>query len=85
MTERQPPAYVVAHIQKAFAEEAGLGELGLQVAVRDDKIFVAGEVPTEERRDAVAKLLGKICPDYEIHNQVSLMEVSDAVRPERLA
>lgn len=76
------PEYVVGHVKQALAEEAGMGELDIEVAVRDDRVFISGEVATEERRDAITDLLEGMLPDYEIHNQVSVTEVEGPSPPE---
>lgn len=76
MTQRRKvPEYVVGHVKQALAEEAGMGELDLEVAVRDDRVFISGEVATEERRRAITDLLETMLPDYEIHNQVAVTDV----------
>ena len=76
--------YVVGRVRDALATHPDVGELGLEVAVSGQKIFVTGAVATAERRDAVARVLNEAFPEYEVHNETSVSEMSDAENAEEL-
>ena len=82
MTE--PEDYVVQRLCDALAADERVAEMGLQVRIAAGKVFVTGQVPTEERQRAVGDVAGKTLPEYEIHNETVVTVVADAPRVEHL-
>ena len=68
----EPPEYATEHVQDALAER--LSELGIEVTIRGDKVFIAGDVATDARRDDVGRLAAELLPDYEVHNDVNVVD-----------
>jgi osmotically-inducible protein OsmY len=81
----EPKQYVIAHVREALAEEPGLGELHVDVTVVGSKILLAGVVATEERRRLLAEVVGKLLPDYEVHNETEVERLVEAREAERLS
>ena len=73
--------YLVEHLRERFAEDARLGELGLEVYLVGRVLHVHGEVATNERRDMVGVIAAELEPRCEIRNEVRVTEVRHA--PER--
>lgn len=70
----QPPEYLVARIQEALAMDPRTGELELDVRIAGGRVFLAGAVATAERREAVERVVGEVCPDFQVVNQLSVTE-----------
>lgn len=76
--------YLVAQAREALAEDPSMGELGLRIELRGQRLYVSGEVATEGRRNAVGALLRERFPDHEVFNEVSVADLSEPGEPEQL-
>jgi len=72
-----PPSdpYLAERIRTAIAQDPRVNELGINVALVGDHVFVTGTVPTPERRDAVGAVVGELFPDLAVHNDVTVQHV----------
>jgi hypothetical protein len=70
----EPSEYTAEHVHVALAER--LSELGVQVTISGDKVFLSGDVATGDRRDAVGEVASQMLPDHEVHNHVSVVDRS---------
>ena len=76
MTSGPPPdPYLAERIRTALAQDARVNELGINVALVGDRVFVTGTVATPERRDAIATVIGEQFPDLAVHNDVTVQHV----------
>jgi osmotically-inducible protein OsmY len=80
----EPEDYAIEHLRNALATDGRVAEMGLDVRIAAGKVFLTGQVPTEERRRAVGVVAGEVLPDYEVHNETVVTEVADQPRVERL-
>lgn len=78
-------AYLVAKVQDALAEDERIGELELDVRIAGRRIFVTGTVFTEDRKGAVSDLVARMCPHYEVSNQITVVEEPSPGPEERLS
>lgn len=69
-----PREYLVAKARAALAEDPRVAELGLEINIRGDKVFVSGVVPTGERSAAVSQVLERTFPDRDVVNETELAE-----------
>ena len=77
--------YEVQRLREALATDERVAEMGVQVRVAAGaKVFLTGQVPTEERQRAVGVVAGEVLPDYEIHNETVVTELGDHPRVERI-
>ena len=77
--------YEVQRLREALATDERVAEMGVQVLVAaGGKVFLTGQVPTEERQRAVGVVAGEVLPDYEIHNETVVTELGDHPRVEHL-
>jgi osmotically-inducible protein OsmY len=67
--KEEPKHYLVQRIREALAHDPRVSEIELQVTVRGSKVFVAGAVSTEDRRQAVTEVVQEAAPDCEVHNE----------------
>jgi hypothetical protein len=77
--------YEVQRLRDALATDERVAEMGVQVNLVAGKVFLTGQVATEERRQAVATVAGEVLPDYDIHNDTVVTEVADAPRVEHIS
>jgi osmotically-inducible protein OsmY len=64
--------YLVARIQDRLATDPRTGELELDVRIAEGRVFLAGAVATEERREAVEQVVREVVPDLDVHNELSV-------------
>ncbi len=72
----EPKHYLVQRIREALAHDPRV--------VRGSKVFVAGAVPTEDRRQAVTEVVQESAPDHEVHNETRASFRPGAVEEEEL-
>ena len=82
---RPPKQYVVERVRNLLAQDPRVGELDIHVKVLDDRLFVRGTVPTAERRDVISDVLRDALPEYEIDNELSVVEPVERTGEEQLS
>lgn len=80
----EPEDYAIEHLRNALATDERVAEMGLEVRIAAGKVFLTGQVPTEERRRAVGIVAGEVLAEYEVHNEITVTELADTPRVERL-
>lgn len=80
----EPEDYAVQRLRDALAADERVAEMGVQVRIAAGKVFLTGQVPTEERQQAVGTVAGEVLPEYEVHNETVVTELGDQPRVERL-
>lgn len=81
----EPEDYAIERLRDALATDVRVAEMGLEVRIAAGKVFLTGQVPTEERRRAVGVVAGEVLPEYEVHNETVVTELGDQPRVERLS
>jgi hypothetical protein len=81
----EPEDYARQRLRDALATDTRVAELGVQVRTVAGKVFLTGQVPTEERRRrAVGVVAAEILPEFEVHNETVVTPVADAPRVEEI-
>jgi osmotically-inducible protein OsmY len=80
----EPKHYLVQRIREALAHDPRVSELELQVTVRGSKVFVAGAVATDDRRQSVTEVVQEAAPDCEVHNQTRVSVQAGEVEEEEM-
>jgi osmotically-inducible protein OsmY len=80
----EPEDYAIQRVREALATDARVAEMGVQVRLVAGKVFLTGQVPTDERRQAVGDVAAEVLPDYELHNDTVVTAVSGEPRVERI-
>jgi osmotically-inducible protein OsmY len=80
----EPEDYAIEHLRNALATDERVAEMGLDVRIAAGKVFLTGQVPTEERRRAVGVVASEVLPDYEVHNETVVTELGDQPRVEHI-
>jgi osmotically-inducible protein OsmY len=78
---REPASYQAERIRAALASDARVNELGIIVTITGSKVFLTGVVATAERQRGISGVVAELCPEYEIHNDVTIHDLSKT--PER--
>lgn len=84
MSDR-PKQYVIAGIRTALACDSRVNQLDIEVAVAAGRIFLTGEVATEERKAAISTVLAERFPDYEVENELTVCSLSPPREAETLS
>jgi BON domain-containing protein len=81
----EPKQYLVQRMREALAQDSRVSELEIGVKIRGDKVFLKGTVPTVERQEAITTIARDILPDYDIHNETVVADLSEEPGVERLS
>ncbi len=84
MTE-EPKQYVIERVHRALAEDPRAGELNVDVTLAGGRVFLIGDVPTQERKDAISVVVGELLPDHEVCNETTVATLAPAGDPEDIA
>lgn len=74
--------YLVGMLQEALAADARVHALDISIAVAGGRIHLTGEVSTEERRAAAGRVIAELQPQLPVHNELTVLELSEAVKHE---
>ena len=80
----EPAAYTAQHIKDALIHDPRVGEMTLEVTLAGGRVFVSGQVMTEQRRDAIAEVVRTVAPELEVVNEVTLVPCDEPVGQEVL-
>ncbi len=80
----EPPQYLVARVKDALANDPRGGELDIRVKIAGTGVFLSGSVSTPARRDAIATVVGELLPEFDLHNSISVTDMSEDPAPERI-
>lgn len=84
-TRPDSPEYLAEHVRQAVATDPRTTVQGLQVRVTDSELFLAGDVGSEQRRQAVAEVAAEVAPGRRIHNDVVVVDLGGTEHtPERI-
>ena len=81
----EPEEYAIQRLRNALVGDERVAEMGVQVRMVAGKVFLTGQVPTVERQEAVGAVAAEVLPEYDIHNETVVTEVSDQPRVERIS
>jgi hypothetical protein len=74
--DAEPKHYVIGRVQEALARDGRVNELEIDVTLAGRRIFIEGEVATEQRRDAITDIVCELLPDYDVVNEVDVVPLS---------
>ena len=80
----EPDTYVVGHVREALARDGRTNELHVEITVAGDRVFLTGEVASEESRTAVGAVVEELLPDHEVHNETAVTATAPPDEPEEL-
>ncbi|MBO3749388.1 BON domain-containing protein [Streptosporangiaceae bacterium NEAU-GS5] len=78
------PHYVAARVQQALAEDDRTNELGIQVYVRGNQLFLRGQVTGDAQLDVLGQVAAETAPGMTVHNEITVVEVTKPETEEHL-
>lgn len=75
----QPDPYLAEHLREALAQDPRVGELGVTVELRGDRVVLYGTVTSAERGEAAAAVARELMPGHTVSNET---EAADCPEPE---
>jgi osmotically-inducible protein OsmY len=79
------PEYLVGRIRNALATDPRVCKQDVEITILGGRVHLAGSTSTEERRLHIAEVAGEIAPEFEVVNDVTVLEVEGPSRPEVIA
>ena len=76
--------YLVGKLQEALAVDGRVNALDIRINIAHGRVHLTGEVPTEERRAAVQRIAEEVLPDLDVRNDITVLELVHAGKPEAL-
>jgi hypothetical protein len=83
--DEEPKSYVVAHVREALARDPRTNELHVDVTVAGRRVFLTGEVASDERKQAVTTVVRELLPDYDVRNETSVPPLEEPGDAEELS
>lgn len=80
----EPAEYILEKVREALVEDPRVSELGLEVKLAGEKLYLTGSVSTDQRRSAISQVAGEVCPGYEVHNETMVTPISEPTEAEPL-
>jgi osmotically-inducible protein OsmY len=74
--------YLVGKLQEALATDARVGAQDIKINIAHGRVHLTGQVPTEERRDAVQRITEEVAPGLDVRNEITVLELSESVKSE---
>jgi hypothetical protein len=85
LTDDPSPEYRLQHVRNALATDPRVGELELDIELVGERCFVRGFVASEDRRHAIAEVIGELVPDVAVVDETTLMDFPAPDRSELLS
>ena len=76
MTQSSLSDYDAEHIREALIHDERVNALDAQIHLSGNALVVTGNVPSEERRQAITAVIAELAPGIEIRNDVSVADLS---------
>ena len=76
-----PDIYAMEHIHQALAGDPRVNEPELRVNVVAGRIVITGDVPTEERKRAIPRVVRELYPDAVVEDQTNVVADFVPTRP----
>lgn len=78
-------SYIVARVKEALAQDPRMNVLDIQVTVTAGKVFLLGEVASEERRKSAEEVAAGVLPEeFEIVNSLHVARYVETSETEEL-
>lgn len=74
--------YLAGTLQEALAADARVHALDISIAVAGGRIHLTGGVFTQARRAAAGRIIAELQPQLPVHNELTVLELSEAVKHE---
>jgi hypothetical protein len=72
----EPTAYLVERVRDCLLRDPEVGELDLHIAIDGTRVVVTGHVSTQQRREAIDRVVADCLPDHELRNDTTVPAVT---------
>ena len=79
-----PSRYLIEEVKTALARDPEVAELGVEVELVGNDVYLRGTVATEQRREAAGRIAIDRCPGRKVHNEIEVEELRDPGAVENL-
>jgi hypothetical protein len=76
--------YLAGRLQEALAVDERVNALDIKITIAHGRVHLTGQVRTQERQAAVHRIAQEMLPDFEIRNEISVLHLGAAEKPEAL-
>ena len=83
--DEEPPQYLVQRLRRALMDDPSTAELGVQVKLRGEAVFLTGEVASQERCGRLAEVVAAAAPGLTVHNDVHVVPAREPDGREELS
>ncbi|PXY19042.1 BON domain-containing protein [Prauserella muralis] len=83
-TTGEAPEYLAARLRRVIAEDSRTAELGIQVSVRGEHVYLSGSVSSQQCKEELDAVLHEREPELRLHNDVRVVEAGEPGEPEVL-
>ena len=80
----EPKQYVVERVHRALAQDPRVSALDVEVTLAGGRVFLTGDVPTQERKDAISVVVAELLPGHQVCNETTVATLAPAGEPEEL-
>ena len=80
----EPKQYVIERVHRALAQDPRVGAFDVEVTLAGGRIFLTGEVPTQERKDAISAVVAELLPEHDVSNETTVATLGPVGEPEAL-
>ena len=74
--------YLIGKIQNALATDPRVNKLDVNIKIIAGKVHLMGQTSTEVRRRVIAEVVKETVPELEVRNELTVLEVTEAVQAE---
>ena len=76
--EAEPGPYLGEQIRERLLRDPDVAELDIHVSVDGRSVVVTGHVSTEDRRQAISRVLDEFLPDHDVRNDTTVSVYPEA-------
>jgi hypothetical protein len=74
--------YLIGKIQEQLAIDPRTSKQDVKLRCLENRIHISGQTATEERKQTIASVVAEFAPDFEICNELTIIETSAPRAPE---
>jgi hypothetical protein len=68
--------YLIGRIQAALANDLRVNKQDVRIVIRAGGLHLLGQTSTAERREAIGLIAAETAPDFQIFNELTVIEVT---------
>jgi osmotically-inducible protein OsmY len=81
----EPKQYIIERVHRALGQDPRVAAFDIEVTLAGGRVFLTGQVPTQERHDAISDLVTELLPDHQVCNETTVATLAPVGDAEELA